>query len=100
MNRLAVLHIPSGICSLRQDKSCNLVFRGSPSPKYVPAGHTQHSSNAQIQCSSFVLGFNKLKPSVYENALGHFLAIAWTVYRYIKNAEVVIGLHCFAVLQM
>ena len=48
----------------------------------------------------FLIGFNKLKPSVYENVLGHFLAIAWTVHRYIKNAEVVIGLHCFAVLQM
>ena len=81
-------------------ESYNLVFLGSLSAKYVPAGHTQHSSNAQIQCSSHVLGFNMLKPSVYENVLGQFLAIAWTVYRYIKNAEVVIGLHCFAVLQM
>ena len=81
-------------------ESYNLVFWGSLSAKYMPTGHTQHSSNAQIQCSSYVLGFNMLKPSVYENVLGHFLAIAWTVYRYIKNAEVVIGLHCFAVLQM
>ena len=63
-------------------ESCNLVFWGSLLAKYVPAGHTQHSSNAQIQCSSYVLGFNKLKPSVYENVRGHFLAIAWTV----KNA--------------